>query len=202
MAVPLVGQTIRRPMLVALFAAVFAANAAAATPLAPGATAQRLYAVRETGGGLGVMVEALAAFARVRESGGSEFWVAEERRATSHIGQVSRDGTVVRPFGWDHAHRWIDGRDCPALGSVVEALATAASDKPKESFNAPLDGFAAAVQGPGVGQDFRFGPYESWWLEAQAKLTPCWRADPPLVAGIAAGPLVTEAEEVRVEAAR
>jgi hypothetical protein len=108
--------------------------------------------------------------------------------------------TPLRPFGWDRVHRWIDGRDCPVLADVVKELARTVSDKPTSSFIPPIDAPVAAVQGPGIRRDFRFGSYEYWWVAAQAKLAPCWRAGPPVVAGVAFAGVVTEAEAALVDA--
>lgn len=167
------------------------------------------YVIKQSGGGLGIFVEETVVVGGVhgskRRRGAPLFWVVEQRRADSHLGEVAPDGTVLKPFGWTRKHRWIDSRTCPGLAEMVQALsAMLVGDEARlaaaERFGIRQLPSLPTFDAPGVSitrlpgdvpnmSDIG-GPLTRWWWLREMTLEPCWRDDAPLVNGRPVAPLI------------
>ena len=97
-------------LIVAIAITSLAASAAQAQNEARPAPVSLTYRLKQQGGGLGIFIDEAAVVSAVG-AGADRVWVVEGRRRDSRLGKVTL------------RHAWIDGRACPALRPVLEAVA-------------------------------------------------------------------------------
>lgn len=180
--------------------------ALALTPCAASASAEDLHALPQyvlttEGGGLGVFVDEVVVFSKVRTrwDGPTLFWTAERFRVDQRLGQ---EQTV---------HDWIDGRRCPALTGAIaqgaaqppETMLAPEVEAPPPAFDVPRQRFsgpAADTKNLG-GARVSWSGYGSarfrWWTDAGKTLKACWSAVPITDGDQALRPLLGGPEQVR-----
>jgi hypothetical protein len=142
-----------------------------------------VYTVKQQGGGLGAFIDEIVVVQALAEGSG-DVWVAERRFHEDRLGKLS------------FKHQWIDGRTCPALVKVFDALSRlpAPTFAPPEPFTGGWmsDTPYVTVMGPPakgqlgerIARRDLGGPISLWWRrDADKALAACWQNLPPLVDG-------------------
>lgn len=134
-----------------------------------------IYTIKQSGGGLGVMVDEIVVVQLAGGGSDDHAWIVERRRHDVRMGKNT------------FRHQWIDGRICPALAGVLAGI----GKLPPIRFIGP-DAMAGGwrsdtpyvtLMGPPA--DFQLGeivlrrdlagPVSQWWWSAEKALEPCWQ---------------------------
>ena len=158
---------------------VLAALSLVAAPAAAdpwgGLPVRTIYTIKQTGGGLGVMVEQIVVVQLAGGGDADQAWFVEQRRHDVRMGKST------------FRHQWIDGRKCPALAGVLAAI----GKLPPIGFAGP-DNMGAGwrsdtpyvtLMGPPADHQLGevvlrrdlSGPVSQWWWSAEKTLEPCWQ---------------------------
>lgn len=140
------------------------------------------FALAEEGGGLGIDSHNFTSFSSIGMSANSHWFAERSGEESNWCGRRSNgecQSTTVK------SHRYIDGKDCPALRNEMTGLATVRLTERNASqpvvSDTPL--LSLITYGDESMRTERLaeyvGPLANWWRQAQIRLATCWTSARP-----------------------